>query len=147
VDEKLKELEDKNHMPDKSLLELERAVGMLKFSSEYLIKGLKRTQSCRSLRPNHSASAYSCERFHDQVSELDSNSQNPAMAAAWQELAESTMLPDSDNDDENHTELLSWHIAPSNQSLKKKKKDLCFRRTLTSWRKEIWQMETWCATT
>jgi hypothetical protein len=93
---------------------------MLGLSSEYLMEALRRTQSCSSLRSNDSTSAYSRQGVDDQVSEPDSNSQNPAVAAIWQQLAESTTLPDSDDDDENQTELLSWHTAPSNQCPKDK---------------------------
>jgi hypothetical protein len=120
VDEKLEGLEGKDHIPDKGLLELERAVAMLGLSSEYLMEALRRTQSCSSLRSNDSTSAYSRQGVDDQVSEPDSNSQNPAVAAIWQQLAESTTLPDSDGNDENQTELLSWHTAPSNQCPKDK---------------------------
>jgi hypothetical protein len=115
VDEKLEWLEEKDHVLDKSLLELERAVAILELSSEYLIKALKRAQSNSSSRSNDSASVYFREGVDDQVSEPDSDSPDPAVAAVWQQLAESTTLPDSDDDDEINAELLSWYTAPSNQ--------------------------------
>jgi hypothetical protein len=110
----LERLEEKESVLDKSFLDFEKAVAMLELSSEHLVKVLEHTRSCSS---SESASVYSRDEAEDQILGPDNDSQGPAMADdVWQHLAENTMLPDSDEDDENHSDLVSWHAELPNKT-------------------------------
>jgi hypothetical protein len=109
----LERLEEKESVLDKSFLDFEKAVAMLELSSEHLVKVLEHTRSCSS---SESASVYSREA-EDQILGPDNDSQGPAMADdVWQHLAENTMLRDSDEDDKNHSDLVSWHAELPNKT-------------------------------
>jgi hypothetical protein len=107
-------------MINRSLLVLEQAVAMLALGAENQVKDQERALFRVSLRSNYSESIYLRNGAEDEITGLEIDTQTPALYDVWQSLAENIALPDSDEDDENNSELVSWHTEGTNQSLEDK---------------------------